>query len=107
MYLISEISDAEIVIGFINPPYVANERDGVSFLRFGVITGNLQREISVELSLSNGSAIRKSARKKRVKFENIGRSLCILSNCHHGTKFIPLANNTNYFYANIKRWCEY
>ena len=67
MYL---ISDAEIVIGFINPPYfVANERDGVTFLRFGVITGNLQREISVELSLSNGSSICKFARKKRVKFE--------------------------------------
>ena len=30
--------------------------------------------------------------------ENVGRSLC---DCHHGTKFIPLANNTNYFYANI------
>ena len=66
MYL---ISDAEIVIGFINPPYVANERDGVTFLRFGIITGNLQREISVELSLSNGSAICKSARKTRVKYE--------------------------------------
>ena len=66
MYL---ISDAETGIGFINPPYVANERDGVTFLRFGVITGSLQREISVELSLSNGSAICKFARKKRVKFE--------------------------------------
>ena len=66
MYL---ISDAEIVIGFINPPYVANERDEVTFLRFGIITGNLQREISVELSLSNGSAICKSARKTGVKYE--------------------------------------
>ena len=98
MYL---ISDAETVIGFINPPYVANERDGVTFLRFGIITGNLQREISVELSLSNGSAICKFARKKGSNLserENIGRSLC---DCHHSTKFIPLANNTNYFYTNI------
>ena len=48
---------AEIVIGFINAPYIANERDGRTAVTFGVISGALDRRVTVLLTQTTGSAL--------------------------------------------------
>lgn len=47
-----------VTIGFIDSSYVVNESDEVIEIRFGAINGNLSLsgEVSVELSILNGSA---------------------------------------------------
>lgn len=50
------IINADVVIGFINAPYEVNENDGEALIRVGLINGNLQREVSIQLSLSDGIA---------------------------------------------------
>ena len=53
-------TNAVVVIGFINAPYQANESDGTVSVQVGVIgTTGLGREVTVELSYSNGSALGK------------------------------------------------
>ena len=44
------------MIGFINAPYEAIENGGFATVTIGVIEGALQREVSVDLSFSDGSA---------------------------------------------------
>ena len=46
----------EVVIGFLSDRYSVSESDGTAFIEFGVITGRLGTDISVKLSLSDGSA---------------------------------------------------
>ena len=48
---------AEVVIGFINAPYIANERDGRTAVTFGVISGTLGRRVTVILTQTDGSAL--------------------------------------------------
>ena len=48
---------AEVIIGFINAPYIANERDGHAAVTFGVINGTLDRRVTVLLTQTNGSAL--------------------------------------------------
>ena len=48
-----------MVIGFINAPYAANENDGNAVFEIGIISGRLQREVSVEFSIFSGSAVGK------------------------------------------------
>ena len=48
---------AEVVIDFINAPYIANERDGCAAVTFGVISGTLDRRVAVILTQTNGSAL--------------------------------------------------
>ena len=45
------------MIGFINLPYSATENDGVAFVEIGVISGNLQRDVSFQLLFTSGSAL--------------------------------------------------
>ena len=49
----------EVVIGFIDAPYEVNETDGVANVTVGVVRGQLMREVVVELSFSDGTAIGK------------------------------------------------
>ena len=49
----------DVVIGFINAPYAANENDGNAVFEIGIISGRLQREVSVEFSIFSGSAVGK------------------------------------------------
>ena len=46
-----------MVIGFLSESYSVNESDGTASIEFGVITGSLGTGISVQLSLSDGSAL--------------------------------------------------
>ena len=48
---------AEVVIGFINAPYIANERDRRAAVTFGVISGTLDQRVTVLLTQTNGSAL--------------------------------------------------
>ena len=47
----------EVVIGFLSESYSVNESDGRASIEFGVITGSLGTDISVQLSFSDGSAL--------------------------------------------------
>ena len=50
-----------VTIGFLSVPYEANEADGVVFVQVGLIGAtSLQREVTVLLSYSAGSALSKS-----------------------------------------------
>ena len=46
-----------MVIGFLSESYTVSESDGTVSIEFGVITGNLGTDISVQLSFSDGSAL--------------------------------------------------
>ena len=46
-----------VVIGFINAPYIANERDGRTAVTFGVISGTLDQRVTVILTQTDGSAL--------------------------------------------------
>ena len=47
----------EAVIGFLSESYSVSESDGTASIKFGVINGSLQTEISVNLIFSDGSAL--------------------------------------------------
>ena len=47
---------AEVVIGFIDPPYEFNESDAMASVVVGVVSGSLGAHVSIELSFSDGSA---------------------------------------------------
>ena len=47
------------MINFIDAPYEVNETDGVANVTVGVVRGQLMREVVVELSFSDGTAIGK------------------------------------------------
>ena len=47
------------MIDFIDAPYEVNETDGVANVAVGVVRGQLMREVVVELSFSDGTAIGK------------------------------------------------
>ena len=47
----------EVVIGFLSERYNVRESDERVSIEFGVITGSLGSDISVQLSLSDGSAL--------------------------------------------------
>ena len=49
----------EIVIDFIDAPYEVNETDGVANVTVGVVREQLWREVVVDLSFSDGTAIGK------------------------------------------------
>ena len=49
----------EVAIDFIDAPYEVNETDGVANVTVGVVRGQLMREVVVELSFSDGTAIGK------------------------------------------------
>ena len=49
----------EVVIDFIDAPYEVNETDGVASVTVRVVRGQLMREVVVELSFSDGTAIGK------------------------------------------------
>lgn len=51
--------NAEIVIGFSNATYDANENDGEAIIQIGLINGTLQTEVSIQLSVSDGTALSK------------------------------------------------
>ncbi len=51
--------NVELVIGFINEPYIALESDEEEFLDIGVISGDLQRDVVFQLTFSSGSALGK------------------------------------------------
>ena len=44
------------VIGFINTPYTVNEDDGMVTMTIGVLSDSLKIEVSLMISLFNGSA---------------------------------------------------
>ena len=48
---------AELVIGFIDTPYVVNENDGFVTVMFGVRNGTLENGFQVEFSLADGTAL--------------------------------------------------
>ena len=45
------------MIGFIDAPYVAFENDGFATVTFGVINGRLEREVAVNHSFADASAV--------------------------------------------------
>ena len=45
------------MIGFIGAPYEVNETDGFANVTVGVVSGQLMREVVVELSFSDGTAV--------------------------------------------------
>ena len=47
---------AEVVIGFIDPPYEFNESGAMASVVVGVVSGSLGTDVDVLLSFSNGSA---------------------------------------------------
>ena len=49
----------DVVIDFNDAPYEVNETDGVANVTIGVVSGQLMREVVVELSFSDGTAIGK------------------------------------------------
>ena len=56
---------AEVVIGFIDPPYEFNEfneSDAMASVVVGVVSGSLEADVSIELSFSDGSAFSKFIR---------------------------------------------
>ena len=55
--LLETFYNAELVISFLNEPYTAMESDGGVFVYIGVISGNLQRELTFQLTLTSGSAL--------------------------------------------------
>ena len=55
----SEYSYVEVVIDFIDAPYEVSETDEVANITVGVVSGKLWREVVVELSFSDGTAIGK------------------------------------------------
>ena len=58
--MVFEYSHVEVVIDFIDAPYEVNETDGVANVTVGVVSrGQLMREVVVELSFSDGTAIGK------------------------------------------------
>ena len=56
-----DIPYVEVVIDFIDAPYEVNETDGVAIVTVGVLRDQLMREVVVELSFSDGTAIGKHA----------------------------------------------
>ena len=57
--MVLNIPYVEVVISFIDAPYEVNEADEVANVIVGVVSGQLMREVVVELSLSDGTAIGK------------------------------------------------
>ena len=51
---------AEVTIGFFNQSYNASESDGAVSVEVGIISGSLQREVSVQFTSSDSSALSKS-----------------------------------------------
>ena len=49
----------DVVIGFINAPSTACEHDGNVIVQIGIISGHLQREVTVEFSIISGSGVGK------------------------------------------------
>ena len=47
-----------LVIGF-SPPFQANENDGFVTVEFGILSGSLQAEVSIELFFSDSVALSK------------------------------------------------
>ena len=45
------------MIGFLSENYSVSESDGTASIEFGVITGSLGTDISVQFSLSDGSSL--------------------------------------------------
>ena len=43
-------------IGFLEPTYTVDEAAGSAVVRFGVLSGNLQRDIDVSFTFSSGTA---------------------------------------------------
>ena len=57
---------AEVLIGFIDLLYEANENEGFASVTFGVLSiGALQREVRVGIQLSDGTALSKQLTKKQ------------------------------------------
>ena len=51
------------MIDFIGAPYEVNENDGDARVTVGVVSGQLMREVVVELAFSDGTAISKYTAK--------------------------------------------
>ena len=47
------------MLGFITAEFFANENDGILTVEFGILSGILQVEVSVELSFSDDTALSK------------------------------------------------
>jgi collagen type VI alpha len=51
---------SDVVIGFVNAPYQAVENESFVTVTLGVINGDLEREVTVELSFLDGTAVGES-----------------------------------------------
>lgn len=49
-----------LVIGFIDTPYTVNENDGFARMKIGVLSDTINFDVSLLISLLNGSASGKS-----------------------------------------------
>jgi hypothetical protein len=51
---------ADVVIGFMNAPYQATENESFVTVTFGVMRGDLEREVTVKLLFLDGTAVGES-----------------------------------------------
>ena len=78
-----------VVIDFIDAPYEVNETDVVALVTVGVVSsGQLMREVGVELSFSDGTAIGKQAvfvgcgaNCEQINYHNVGGGGIIIIIC--------------------------
>jgi collagen type VI alpha len=55
--MIQNNKTAGVVIGFMNAPYQVMENEGFVTVTFGMICGRLERDVTVELSFLDGTAV--------------------------------------------------